>query len=245
MDLSAPHDDSDNPSINKLISKEKYSLSYVKINDAIRIIRKFGEGSFLCKADIVDAFKLIPIHPSLWHLYGFKWSDKYYFYTKLAFGCRSSPKIFDQLSQAVCWIAFNNYQVEEILHLLDDFLTIDWPDFDADRTMAILHHLFAILGIPLSPTKTMGPLTTIEYLGIILDTVLMQARLPLDKLSRLNSLIVKYFDKRTCTKRELLSILGHLNFACRVVVPGRTFISRLIQASKTVSKITPSCYFRF
>ncbi|VDH93556.1 Hypothetical predicted protein [Mytilus galloprovincialis] len=55
----------------------------------------------------------------------FKWKAMYYFYVRLTFGCRSSPKIFDTVSQAVCYIAEKNYKVQHILHLLDDFLTID------------------------------------------------------------------------------------------------------------------------
>ena len=237
VDLSAPHDSETNPSINTLIDKEEFSLSYVRIDDAIQIIKKLGPGSWLCKTDIVDAFKLIPIHPSLWHLYGVKWEDSYYFYTRLTFGWRSSPKIFDQLSQAICWIAHHNYGIKFILHLLDDFLTIDSPGSEASRTMALLTLIFAKLKVPISPQKTFGPCTVLEYLGILLDTNRMEARLPPDKLQRLRELIQNYLGKKTCTKRKLLSLLGHLNFACRVVIPGRTFISRLLFASKSVVKL--------
>jgi hypothetical protein len=95
--------------------------------------------------------------------------------------------------------------------------------------------IFRRLGIPLAPHKTIGPCYKLEYLGIELDTVLMQARLPIDKLDRIRLLICTFLNRRTCTKREILSLLGHLNFACRVIVPGRTFISRLIGLSN-VSK---------
>ena len=85
------------------------------------------------------------------------------------FGSRSSPNIFDSLSTSVCWIASNKLGVSNILHLLDDFLTIDPPDCDADRTMAILTMLFKQLKIPLAPHKTVGPTQCLEYLGVILD----------------------------------------------------------------------------
>jgi hypothetical protein len=137
VDLSAPHDSPNAPSINELINKDDFSLSYVKIDDAIIAIKNAGVRAQLCKTDIVDAFKLMPIHPSLWHLYGVHWNNEYFFFMRLAFGCRSSPKIFDQLSSAICWIAENNYGIKTIFHLLDDFLTVDLPSFDAERTMAI------------------------------------------------------------------------------------------------------------
>lgn len=237
VDLSAPHDDDVHPSINNLIDKEECSMSYVKLDDAIEVIQQLGQGSVLCKTDITDAFKLIPIKPDQWHLFGFKWQDKYYFYKRLAFGCRSSPKIFDHLSQAVCWIAQHNYKIPTIFHLLDDFLTIDRPDACGERTMALLCTIFKWLNIPLAAHKTVGPATELEYLGILLDSVNMEARLPVDKVERITLFLQAVLEKRTCTKRELLQLLGHLNFASRVIRVGRSFVSYLISVSTKVKKL--------
>ena len=130
----------------------------------------------------MDAFKQIPFHPSLWHLYGVKWNGEYFFYTRLVFGSRSSPKMFDWLSQAICWmLAHHNYGIDFILHLLDDFLTVDSPNVTADRTMAILSLIFNRLHIPIAPHKTVGPTVELQYLGIILNTSTMQATFPKEK----------------------------------------------------------------
>ena len=102
------------------------------------------------------------------------------FYVRLSFGCRSSPKIFDNFSKAICFIAEHNYKVKHILHLLDDCLTIDPPNFDAERTMTLMM-IFKRLKVPIAAHKTMGPLTCIQYLGIILD---IQINLKLDYLKR-------------------------------------------------------------
>lgn len=247
VDLSAPHDNPSHPSLNELINKEDYSLSYVTIDSAIKIIKKLGKGAWLTKTDIKDAFKLIPVKDNLYPFYGVKWNSQYYFYTRLVFGSRSSPKIFDTLSEAVCWILENNYGVANILHLLDDFLAIDSPIADADRTMAVFTLVFNKLGIPLSHNKTVGPVTELEYLGVLLDSVKMEARLPLDKVERIKNLLVSFMNRKSCTKRELLSLLGHLNFASRVIYPGRAFVSYLISLSTTVTslhhhvKLTSEC----
>lgn len=237
VDLSAPHDNPIHASLNDLINKDDYSLHYVKIDDAVAIIKQLGQGSWLCKVDVKAAFKNIPIHPSLWPLHGVEWQNKFYFATRLVFGSRSSPKIFDCLAQAIEWIAIHNYGIKNILHLLDDFLTIDHPDSEPDRTMALLSHIFNILGMPLAHHKTVGPVTELEYLGIILDTRKMEARLPLDKMKRIADMLGWFSHQRTCVKRELLSLIGHLVFASRVVKPGRTFISRLIEATKKVKEL--------
>ena len=51
-----------------------------------------------------------------------------------------------------------------------------------------MHRMFAVfesLNVPLANQKTVGPVTSIEYLGIILDTDNMLAKLPDDKLCRI------------------------------------------------------------
>ena len=242
VDLSAPHSHSHHPSINDMIAKEECSLSYVRIDDAIKQLLVCGKGAQMCKADISDAFKLIPIRPAQYHLYCIRWQGLYYFYTRLSFGCRSSPVIFDEFSKAVCWIAEHNYGINFILHLLDDFLTIDKPGMDANKTMFALLQLFSHLNVPLSAHKTTGPTPVIEYLGIILDSLNMQARLPLDKVERIAAMLELLLHRKKCTKRELLQLLGHLNFASRVIPPGRSFVSYLLKLATTVKELHHRVY---
>jgi hypothetical protein len=237
MDLSAPHDHEQRQSLNSLVDKELFSLKYVRIDDAIAKIRLYGKGSKMCCTDIVDAFKLIGIDPQLWKFYGVRWRDKYYFCVRLSFGSRSSPKIFSVLSDIVAWILTHNYHIDTVFVLLDDYLTVDPPSYMAERTRAVLSLVFNRLQIPLAPHKTEGPCTVLEYLGIVLDSDLMQARLPVNKLVRIASILADVAGKRSVTKRELLSLLGHLNFACRVVVQGRTFMSYLFDLAASVKEL--------
>ena len=83
----------------------------------------------------------------------------------------------------------------------------------------------------------MGPVTCLEYLGIVLDTVKFESRLPMDKVNRICEFIRNVLGKRSCTKRKLLQLLGHLNFASRVIVPGRSFVSYLIDFSTHVKEL--------
>lgn len=237
VDLSAPHDDPDNPSLNSLIDKTTCSLHYVTIDDAIQLIKSLGINAWLMKTDITDAFKLLPIKPDLWPYHGIQWNNKFYFFTRLVFGSRSSPKLFDNLSRAVCWIARNNYNIPNILHLLDDFLVIESAAVNATVTMERLLSVFSKLCIPLGAHKTVGPCTSLEYLGVILDSVTSELRLPLEKIARISTIVDSFKWRKSCTKRELLSLLGHMNFACRCIRPGRSFVSRLIKLSTTVEKL--------
>eukprot|EP00731_Ephydatia_muelleri_P033672 Em0035g9a len=59
----------------------------------------------------------------------------------------------------------------------------------------------------------------------------------LQKLQNISSLIKSWLGKCKATKRELLSLIGKLSFAAKVVPAGRLFLRRLIQLSTTVRKL--------
>ena len=229
-------------SINNFIPKDEYSLHYITINNTIKAIKRFGKGAFLSKLDIQSAFRIIPVHPSQWHLLGMKWEGKFYFDKVLSMGGRSSPFIFDSVSAAIEWICINNYLIEVLMHLLDDFLSVEPPDKEP-TALVLLKQIFQYLGVPLASDKAFGPISQVlEFLGIILDTQLMEARLSPEKIQKLQQVISSLQSHRKCTKRQLLSLIGSLSFAIRVVVPGRPFLSRLIKLSCTVNGLEHFVY---
>ena len=95
--------------------------------------------------------------------------------------------------------------------------------------------IFNILKVPLSENKMEGPCTFLEYLGVILDSENMQCRLPAVKVERIMNFIKELLSKRSCTKRELLQLLGHMKFASRVILAGRAFVSYLLALASSVS----------
>ena len=149
-------------------------------------------------------------------------------------GGRSSPFIFDSVSAAIEWICINNYLTEVLMYLLDDFLSVEPPDKEP-TALVLLKQIFQYLGVPLAPDKVFGPSQVLEFLGIILDTQLMQDRLSPEKIQKLQQAISSLQSHRICTKRQLLSLTGSLSFATRVVVPGCPFLSQLMKLSCTIS----------
>lgn len=84
----------------------------------------------------------------------------------------------------------------------------------------------------MASNKVEGPSTTLTFLGIEIDSVARQLRLPSHKLALIQSMTKRWLGKRTATKHELQVLLGHLNHAATVVGPGRTFVCHLIESSK-------------
>ena len=211
-------------SINDHIPKDPYSLSYVRVDDAIRILQSLGRGAFMAKTDLKSAFRLIPIHPDDWNLLGIYWQSQYYVDMYLPFGLRSAPFLFNQLSDGLEWILKNNYGIQHVIHILDDFFIAERNKSDCLTSFSTLLRVFMSLKAPVVASKTIGPSREIEFMGIILDSVRMEARLPQDKLIRINQVLNSIKNRWSARLVELQSLIGTLQFACKVVVPGRTFL---------------------
>ena len=157
----------------------------------------------------------------------------------LPFRLRSAPFIFNQYAEALEWILRHNYLTPNIIHYLDDFLIMGKPSSaECEIALQKMLHICKQLGFPIAERKTEGPTTVIIFLGILLDTVKMELRLPRDKLEALTSLLRQWSTtKKKTTKRELLSLIGKLSFAAKVIPAGCIFLRRLIDLSTSVKKL--------
>ena len=90
--------------------------------------------------------------------------------------------------------------------------------------------------MPITDEKTVSPVTCLQFAGITLDTINMHARLPEDKLERCRVVLTEFYNKQSVTLKELQSLIGLLNFACSVVLPGCAFLRRMIDLTKGVRK---------
>ena len=90
-----------------------------------------------------------------------------------------------------------------------------------------LVHIWSDLGVPLELSKLEGPSSCLTFLGVEIDAIMMQAKLPPEKLSGLKQELRSAIDKTTMLKRDLQWLTGLLQFATREVKPGRPFLRQL------------------
>ena len=221
LDLSCPA----GHSVNDGIAGEDYSLQYMKVDDIIAGMMRLGRDSLMAKFDVQNAYHIVPVHTEDCRLLGMKWRDAFYVDMVLPFGVRSAPYIFTCIADLVEWIAKRNYDVTFLMHYLDDFHTLGPPgssvcQHNLDRSI----DCFSKLGIPLHPDKQEGSSTCLTILGIELDLLNLQARLPQDKFDRITALLEEWSQKHWCKRKELESLIGHLQHACKVVLQGCSFL---------------------
>ena len=183
----------------------------MKVEDIIEGIVQLGRGSLMAKFDVQNAYRIVPVHTEDRRLLGMKWRGSFYVNMVLPFGVSSAPYIFTCIADLVEWIAKRNYDVTFLIHYLDDFHTLGPPgssvcQHNLDRST----ECFSKLGIPLHPDKQEGPSTYLTILGIELDLLTLQVRLPQDKFDRITALLEEWSQKHWCKRKELDSLISHL-----------------------------------
>ena len=228
VDLSAPQ----GFSINDGISSALCSLEYASVDKAAELIARCGRGALMAKTDLLSAYRQVPIHKADSALLGLEWEGRTYIDKALPFGLRSAPKLFSAVADSLAW-ALECEGIWNSLHYLDDFLFWGPPDSPAcEQALSRATSLFSRLGLPVVNDKTVRPCTSLTFLGIVIDSLRQELRLPYNKLVRLRAMLARWEHRRSATKHELQVLIGHLSHAAAVVRPGRSFMRQLIETMK-------------
>ena len=233
VNLSAP----EGHSVNDGISKELSSLAYISVDDIVDRVLAQGRGAMMAKMDIKQAYRNVPVHPQDRLLLGMSWEGQVLVDTALPFGLRSAPLIFTAVADALQWI-MEVKGVSYVAHYIDDFITVGAPgSLECEKNSDLMHRVCERVGLPAEPEKDEGPATTIGFLGMEIDSVAQEVRLPQEKLSRMRAELAKWRGRKACKKRELLSLIGVLSHACKAVRSGRSFLRRLIDMSTSTRRL--------
>ena len=128
------------------------------------------------------------------------------------------------------------------MHILHDYLLVPPTEQLCQQQLDWFLSLCSYVGIPIAPEKTCGPSTTMSFAGIELDSILLEARLPRDKIGKWVSMISDFIHRKKVTLKDVQSLSGLLNFACSVIRTGRAFLRRLIDV--TVGVRLPNHFIR-
>jgi len=232
VNLSAP----DGGCTNDGIARELASVAYTSVEEVVGRVMELGSGALVAKADVRAAYRNVPVHPRDRWLLGMEWKGETYVDGTLPFGLRSAPLLFTALGDAVEWIA-QKRGASWLRHYIDDFVMVGRPGTgECAEAMSALKETCKKLGMPLEPNKEEGPSEVITFLGLEIDSINMEVRLPQVKLGELKATLKKWRGMKSCRRRDLESIVGSLNHACKAVRPGRAFKRRLQDLLVTVDR---------
>ena len=236
-DLSYPPE----KAINCHIEKERYSVKYSGVLDAVKLCSGMTE-AWMAKTDLKNAYFSCPVNESEKRFLGFRFLDNFNStinarWAALPYGLRSAAALFDLTAEGLKNIYVHNGAAPTSLYYLDDIITICPTKEDCQKSLNIILDTCTKCGFQVQAAKTVGPSQKITYLGIEIDSKTKQIRLPQEKVVEIKGELKEWLNKTIATKREILSLLGKLNFCCQVVRNGNKFTRRLIECSKKGSNL--------
>lgn len=224
-------------SINCHISKDSYlgekvDLVYPRIDDLCERVAALGPRCLLFKKDIKRAFKTIGIDLRDVPLQGFRWRNMWWFDLTNVMGSRLGPYIMQRVSSAIVFI--HNSLGYFLLCYADDFSGAELPE-RAWQSYNTLGQLFRDLGVPEALEKSVSPASEIVFLGTGLNAERQVIFVIPERMCELMAELDFWRWSDTCTRKQLESLIGKLQFCANCVRPGRLFISRMLSSLKQMT----------
>ena len=201
-DLSFPRGNSVNSHIDPAFTR----VQYEDLDHCISIINSLGPNCWISKADLKDAFRILPVRPADYRLLGMVWKQRFYYDKCLPMGCSISCQVFESLSQALQWILTTKLSVTHMSHILDDFIFFGTDYQSCKRHLHTFQTLATSLNIPIKHQKTVQPATTVILHGIEVDTINMTMRLPQDKLQDALAKVTELSSRKKAFLRRLFDL---------------------------------------
>ena len=208
VDLSWPK----GQSVNAGVQKDKYLgsdfiLIYPSVDDIVKRLIELGPGSLLCKVDISRAFRHLKVDPGDINLLGLK-LDSYYIAQSVQFGYRHGSIFFEKVTDSIRFI-MRIHGFQDLFNYVDDMMLCGTPS-KIHPAFQFLVHLLDQLGLTLNSKKLVSPTTSMVCLGILIDTETRTMSVPPEKLENIIQMCAEWQNKKSCSKRELQSLLGSL-----------------------------------
>ena len=171
-------------SVNCYMKATFSTFSYVSCDDAIDLM---SPGCWMSCVDLQSAYRSVTIHSDDWTFCGLEWDfgDGPVLLTNhcISFGQRSAPFIFsritDFVSRKMRYLGFN------CLGYMYDFFLVETSREPCTLAMNSLMVILRRLGFHIAYKKLSPPSQRCRFLGIELNSVACEARLPHEKVLKL------------------------------------------------------------
>ena len=227
VDLSWPR----GMSLNDGIPANEYlgravSLTLPTVDYMAARVRDLGEGCYMYKLDLSRGYRQLRLDPLDWPLTAIKHKNALYMDICPPFGLRTAALMMERTTLAVSYI-----------HGLYGFLTKPYiDDFGgaedsldrAGEGLDTLQKIVKTVGLDEAIKKTCYPSTRMIWLGINVDSVLMNLSIPPEKLGEITATVNDWRGRKVATRNQVQSLMGMLNFVGSVAPPVRVYTNRIL-----------------
>ena len=208
-------------------------------DDLIQAILDIGPGAMLWKTDFSSYYKQLPTDMAQINTLAFVYDNRIYFEARLPFGMRSSCLNAQRTTRAAITI-FRSKSKSFATGYVDDVIGASrrlCARVDYDLFWSVSDEL----GLEKTLAKCVPPVTSVVWIGLLFDTILMEISLPVEKLERIIDMLKQWLSKEHGSKTALQSLLGTLNHAASVVVIGRAFTGHIMDLIRESVSNSSNC----
>lgn len=213
---------------------EKMIYDYATVDQLAERVAQLGVTALMWKKDMKRAFKQILCCPRDVPLQGFVWENEWYFDRALIMGCRSAPYITQRCTKAIKFV--HNQMGYFSIVFADDFAGAEAGHTHAWFSYIAMGNLLRDLGVQESLDKACPPGPMMVFLGTGFDAVRQVIFVIPERIYEIQMDLCKWRFKTWCTRVQLESIIGKLQFCTNCVRAGRVFINRLLNELRKMAR---------
>ena len=159
----------------------------------------------------------------------------------LPFSLSSAPWVFTKTLKPA--LAILQVRGVWLIAYIDDILVLaESRDLILDQVTGMLY-LLECLGFIVNTKKSvLNPAQVIEFLGLTVDSVAMEIRLPPIKIKQIRAEACKLVRQKTVSACMLVQLLGKMNATNCVLPPGPLFYCHLQMALTNALEQSSQCY---
>ena len=190
---------------------ESVTYHHFKMDTLETAIRLMRPGCYMTSIDLKDAYYSIPIAEEHQKYLKFIWRNQLYAFTSLPMGLTSSPRIFTKVLKPVFSYLRSQFG-HTCLGYIDDSFYLEDSYTECEEATLRAIQLFVSLGFKIHPEKSVIiPTQILEFLGFILNSILMSVTLTNKKAVKMLQFCQKFsLPNKRFTIREVASFLGTL-----------------------------------
>lgn len=206
-------------SVNSSIDVLQFPAKMSSLRIFVRMLYSVGRGALVFKIDWSDAYKHVMVRKEDLKLQVIEFGGRFFVELRLVFGARSSPGIYDEVSDVVLDLAVLESQIlrTRVTKHLDDTLGVgsNSPDDPVHACFEAYLKVAKEVGVRLpapnvDKTKVQSPATTVLALGMEFDTVEWTVKCPELKVSRILHLVRRGLAEGVLLAAEMASLSGML-----------------------------------
>ena len=224
----------DKKSVNNYCSGIEETFTFKSVENVLALLQP---NDFMAVIDIKSAYRAVSIHPENKKYMGLRWDiqgkEVFIEDSRLFFGLSLGLMVFNSISNFVYSILTDVYNLQAV-NYLDDFLALGHTKEEAQFAQNIVIKTLRYLGFYISWAKVTPPSKVCRYLGLDIDSIEMELRLPKDKLEKMIFSVSNFKEKNSISKQELESLGGLLSHCSHFVDGGRTHSRRFYDLYKII-----------